>query len=665
TKKTSEKKFNLSDSTSKRKLGTGVLLFILINSILGSSLFYLPSLGVKSFGAASVISWLLIFMVAGFIMLYISELLVLFPSSGGTYFYCKKAYGRFISFMAGWMIWLAGNIGMALNIVAAAEYFIPETGSGAFALRIAFSLVWIIALNYMAFRGIDAGVTMLVAFGIFSIVVVSLLIIPSFISVPALLEGNLVTNFDINNITPFFRHSGGFGLLSHLLLSLLMVSEAFFGFETLSYLSNEAEDKKKLPKILFLSMLICGLIMGLYVLTSVATVNYGDYVTNARPWAVQALNILGETGKSIIVFGMYLTIIGAAAAWPITSSRLVQAMAKDKLFLKHFAAKHPKHKSPYKAVYFQTFAIILFAWLIFRGYMVNWSDPYRTMHLIYVVISLISLSLILFTVPILRKKFANLKRDFKAPLPLLGPILIVSFFTFLIFNWVFIEGAVAKSIINLALSFVVLGIPLYFLIEMFYDPKAIVRTNEFLSYFVLLTEKIHFPLSIRNKILKDLGDVKGKTVLDYGCSIGSLTKRLARKVGSNGRVYATDISLHNVKITDQRTNEISQVTVHHHPSLDNFSLKLFPKADLVLSIGMMSYLQKPRKILTSLSKQVKKNSEIIFVDYDKFFYFIPNVTWIEDDKQLVKLFKFAGFKVKITRKQGFLWTYVIVKGKKI
>ena len=39
-----KKELTSRDSTGKRKLGYAVLLFILINSILGSSLFYLPSL---------------------------------------------------------------------------------------------------------------------------------------------------------------------------------------------------------------------------------------------------------------------------------------------------------------------------------------------------------------------------------------------------------------------------------------------------------------------------------------------------------------------------------------------------------------------------------------------------------------------------------------------
>ena len=46
------------------KLTYSVVLFILINSILGSSLFYLPSLGVISSGAASIIAWIALFIIA-------------------------------------------------------------------------------------------------------------------------------------------------------------------------------------------------------------------------------------------------------------------------------------------------------------------------------------------------------------------------------------------------------------------------------------------------------------------------------------------------------------------------------------------------------------------------------------------------------------------------
>lgn len=664
------KSHSIHNATSEKKLSNGVLLFILINSILGSSLFYLPSLGVKSSGPASVIAWIAVFLLAAGIMLYVAELLGMLPSSGGTYYFCKRAYGRSTAFMGGWLIWLAGNLGMALNIVAAAEYFIPETSTSAFWLRVLFSVVWIIILNYMAFRGIDAGASMLVAFGFFTILVVLVFVIPSFINLPSLFgSGTLSSPFELSRFSPFFTHAGNWGVFTHLLLSIFLIMEAFFGFEAITYMANEAKDKKELPKLLFKALGICAVLVLLVIITSIATVNYTDYITNARPWALQALNTLGTVGQQYVVFGMYLVIIGAAAAWPIASSRLLQAMAKDKLFPTHFAALHPKHKSPYRAVIFQTIMITLFTWFIFQGYLLEWGDPYRTAYLIYVLLALIVLSLILLAVPRLRHKEPKLSRPFKAPFPTIGPIILVSFFFILILNWFAIDGSAAISIINLALSFAILGTPIYLIVEMYYDPKAINFVNEILSFTAVLTEKTHLSSQTHKEILLKLEHkrkrLKGQTIMEYGCGVGALTKELAQVVGDKGKVIAIDTSKHKVALTKRATKKLKQVEVLHDENLDNFTIILPQKANHFTSIGMLSYMQKPNLIIRKIAEQLEKDATIHIVDYDKFFGFIPNVEWIESDEMLVSLFNKNNIHVQIKRRPGLLWTYIIIDGVKM
>ena len=185
-----------------------------------------------------------------------------------------------------------------------------------------------------------------------------------------------------------------------------------------------------------------------------------------------------------------------------------------------------------------------------------------------------------------------------------------------------------------------------------------------MSYFVLLGEKLFFPFSIRNRILKGLGNLKGKVVLEYGCSVGTLTKKLARKVTEKGKIYALNLSEKKVGITSKRTKHLPHVSVHHHPHLNDFKLKFPGKVDSVISVGMLSYMQNPKKILTSLAKKVNKNAEIIFVDFDRFFYIVPNVKWIAEDKKLITMFKDAGFSVKVERRRGVLWTYVVISGKR-
>ncbi len=651
------------EATGKRKLGFTMILFILINSIIGSSIYYLPWMGVVTTGPASIIAWVVLFSLAVLLMFYMGELITLHPTSGGTYEFCKRAYGRFGSFFGGWLIWIAGNIGMALYIVEAAEYFIPVEYANYFLLRMIFSAVWIVVFNMMAFWGVDAGVTMLVIFGVIATITVGLMIVPSFMGIPELLQGNLSMSFTFENFKPFFLHEG-FGIFSFLVLTLFLISEAFFGFEVVSYLANEAKEPRKLHKILIIGMAVCGVIMFLNVFSSIGVVGYENYVSNVRPWALQAMKTIGESGETLIVFGMYLAVIGGAAAWPIVGSRLLNAMARDKLFVRQLSVLHPKYKTPYRAIIFQAILISIFTWLIFRGYQMNWTDPYRAIYLIYVLLSFVVISLIVLAVPILRRKEAHLERPFKAPFGTAGPIFFVIFFFSLIVNWVWLEGSTATAIMSIAGSFVFLGLPFYFLVEMFYNPQAITNINEKLSSFVVLGEKVFFPFSIRSKMLKDMGNIQGKVILEYGCSVGTLTKALAVRVGQGGKIFATDLSMKKITIAAERTKNMPQVSTHHHPHLDDFKMQLPHQVDGVISVGMLSYMQNPARILINLAKHVKKGGEIVFVDFDKFFYFIPNVDWIQNDAQLKQIFAKAGFNIEVTRKKGLLWQYIIITGVK-
>ncbi len=429
-------------------------------------------------------------------------------------------------------------------------------------------------------------------------------------------------------------------------------------------MANEAREPKKLHKVVMSGIIICGIIMTIYILSSLGTVPFSDYVKDLRPFAVQGLNTLGVTGKEVIVFGMYLVIVGAAAAWPIAGSRLLQAMARDKLFVKHLALLHPKHKSPHRAVYFQTIMVALFSGLVFWGEFSGWADSYRSYYLIYVLLSLFVLAMILYTVPILRRKDPNAERPYKAPLPKLGPTIYLILAITLVVNWIYLEGAVAWTILSLAGSLLFLGLPFYFMVEMFYNPEAIKSMTENLANVNVLSEKIFFPFSIRNKLFKNMDQLQGKFILEYGCSIGLLTQKLAPLVQKNGAIYATDISAKKIEIAKKSLQHHPHVHVIHEPHLDSFPLKLPHKVDGIISVGTLSYMQKPLAILTQLSQHLKKGGEIIFVDFDKFFFFFPNVDWIEGDQQLQALFARAGFNVQIERKRSIFWQYIIITGYK-
>jgi len=211
-----------------------------------------------------------------------------------------------------------------------------------------------------------------------------------------------------------------------------------------------------------------------------------------------------------------------------------------------------------------------------------------------------------------------------------------------------------------------LGIPLYFLVEMYHDSPAILLVNEKLSYFLVFFENIFFPLSLLRRIFVMLGDLEGKKVLEFGCSVGTITKRLAKKVTPKGKVYACDFVKHNVKIASSQLKKHKHVHFFHHQHLNHFKpdYKL-PKVDALVSLGVLSYLQKPQIVLKHLGENVKKGGRVVFVDYDKFFHLIPNVPWIREEKKIKNMFQKAGFKVEFTIKRGLLWTYIFIHGEKV
>src|SRR3989338_3576832 len=139
----------------KRVLGFGTILSLAIAYIMGTGMFFGAAIGSSYSGNASILAWAIISLVAVYISTFFGELVALFPRAGGIYEFSKHAYGRFMSFLMGWLAWLVGNLTTALLIVAAIDYLIPDP-SRAF-LKIAIAISSIILLNIIAFFGIEGS----------------------------------------------------------------------------------------------------------------------------------------------------------------------------------------------------------------------------------------------------------------------------------------------------------------------------------------------------------------------------------------------------------------------------------------------------------------------------------------------------------------------------
>jgi ubiquinone/menaquinone biosynthesis C-methylase UbiE len=294
------------------------------------------------------------------------------------------------------------------------------------------------------------------------------------------------------------------------------------------------------------------------------------------------------------------------------------------------------------------------------------AGSYNTLLLLLVPIVLVMYSAVILSVIVLRKKQPDVKRYYTAPFGNIGPIVMVLILIALIITWLVHEPGSLRSLL-LGVSFIATGIPVYFLLELYYNPRAIRKTNNLLAYLVLWAERLALPISIRKEVMKLLGKLKGKKVLEFGCSVGTLTMHLAQAVGKNGKVYATDISERDIQIAKKRLDKKGHkhVKVIHDLQHHNRVHPDVPNLHKAVSVGTLGYVKDIKNVLMHVNQRLKIGGEICFLDYDKFFDIIPNKEWLGNDKRIKKIFENGGFKVEVKRKQGFAWKYIFIFGEKV
>lgn len=622
----------------QKVLSYRVILLITINSIMGTGIFFLTAVGAKHAGPASIISWVMMALLSIYIAMCFGELTSMYPKAGGVYEFCKHAYGRFTSFIIGWATLIAGNITIAMLVVGAIQYLLPFDAPF---IKIPLALFFVFLFNFIAYKGMKTSAVMLVAFAFITLGAIFGLIIPG------------LFHFDSSNFTPFFVLP-----TSAIFVTIFFIAETFFGWETATFLAEETKDGARvMPKALILSTVLIGIIAIIFVITSLGTINWSIFGEASAPLIDLSKIYYGAIGEQVFTIMVYLAIIGSVAGWIVSAPRLVLAMARDRLFLSQLATIHPKYNTPHHAIIFQT---ILTSILVFAG-----AGSYNTLLHLLVPVVLLLYSAVVFSLVVLRFKKPEVERPYKAPFGKVGPIFVVMILLSLIVFWL-IETEGSFRLLRLGISFILIGVPVYFLLEMYYSPRAVRKTHNILAYLAYIFESALLPKKIRQKAIALLGDIKGKTVLEFGCSVGTLTMHLAEEVGPAGKVYATDISEKDIEIVKKRIIKKghSHVKIIHDPHHMYRVHPDVPPLHAVISIGNLAYVRNVGEVLSGLNKRLEKGARVCFVDYDKFFDIIPNVEWIEHNDKIIKVFEEHGFKVAVTRTQGFAWKYIFIFGYK-
>ncbi|HHT9130799.1 MAG TPA: APC family permease, partial [Candidatus Brocadiaceae bacterium] len=340
-----------------RTMGFFDVICLGINSVVGAGIFLLP--GQLCYIAGSGALW--VFPLCGVlcfaIALCFAEMGGMYDKTGGAYLYAKDAFGPFVGFLVGWMIWLSSIIGwasVASGFGLYLEYFLPVENVWLTKAIIAILIAGLSAINY---RGVKLGARTINFF-----TVGKLLSLFVFVGVGLFFIKK-------QNFVPF--HDG-----ENFNAAAIMALYAYSGFEFVGVPAGEMKHPQRdIPRVLFFVLMI---VTGLYVVIQiVATGTFPGLALSDKPLADAARYFMGTAGGVIMGAGALLSIGGINAGIALTSPRSLYALSADGFLPGIFSAIHPTHHTPYLAIIVNTSLTLLlsltgsFKYLIAASVMVS------------------------------------------------------------------------------------------------------------------------------------------------------------------------------------------------------------------------------------------------------------------------------------------------------
>jgi len=164
--------------TLERAIGRLALTGLVLNSVIGSSVFGLPSVVAARLGAMSVSAWLVAALGMAFVIACFAEVASRFREAGGAYLYARATFGRLVGVEMGWLTYLVRLTAAATNanllVIYLAEFWPGATGRIAAPVVLALTLFPLAAANY---RGVGPGIRVSTAFIVAKLVPLGLFVI--------------------------------------------------------------------------------------------------------------------------------------------------------------------------------------------------------------------------------------------------------------------------------------------------------------------------------------------------------------------------------------------------------------------------------------------------------------------------------------------------------
>jgi amino acid transporter/GNAT superfamily N-acetyltransferase len=374
-----------------RAIGRWSLAALMVNVVIGSGIFGLPSKVAAFTGTQSPWAFLIAGAGIAVIAACFAEVASRFTESGGPYLYASAAFGRLVGLQTGWLSWLtrlaSTAAGVNLFTVYLAEFW-PAVEKPA--VRVIALTLLLAVFTVINVRGVKMGA------GVSNYLAV-IKLIPLLVFVFA---GTLYLQTHARPVPDLHESHDTHAWLNAILLILF----AYVGFEGALIPAGESKSPdRNAPLAILTTLALC---TPLYALTQWVVVRtLPDPTLTDRPVAAAAHVFGGAPLAILVAVGVLLSILGYLAASMVATPRITFAFAERNDFPRWFASVHPRYRTPHVS-------IMAFATLVWGLAMVGnftWNAKLAA------VSRLVTYAVSCAALPVLRRKNAG-RAQFRLPM---------------------------------------------------------------------------------------------------------------------------------------------------------------------------------------------------------------------------------------------------------
>ncbi len=320
----------------RRELGKWDLTAIGVNQVIGGAVFLMPALLAAQIGGWSAIAVAMVGVLSMLIALNFAEAGSRFEGTGGAYLYTRAAFGRFVSFEVGWMLWVTRVTSWASvvnGLTTALAYYWPELGANepGFARELVITgvILTLMTINVIGIRQ-SAWVVNVLTIGKLTPLLVFILLGLPYVTFDVLRPEESLTWAQIS-------------------ASSLYLIFAYGGYEVVGVPAGETKDPRKaVPFAMIMTIVIVGVVMTLAQIVAMGALP--NLAASRTPLADASLLFLGAWGALIMTTGGAISMTGNNMGQALSGSRNLFALAEQGDLPKVFGRVHPRFRTPDLAI---------------------------------------------------------------------------------------------------------------------------------------------------------------------------------------------------------------------------------------------------------------------------------------------------------------------------